>query len=539
MTTGSSEQPALPYTPAESHPLPNWGFHVIEFPGTIENIENAFTALGGEESIARAFSEELGSLELRFRPNDPFSHPLIGEVISTSNLVLKVTRRKRKKPTGPNGTFAPQDQEMKTEVVGTVTKTCRFRALADYQYIMDRDDPIFKLRQSMGNYDVQHIEIANIKLTFLPSILMKAFRYRESHIDKDNTQETNSNVPMGPSQAIIDEAARLPAESIARLRALFGYDTETTSTIPPPATSRPIWTRLAIFNSIPKSDQKILKYLLPQVAYLSVYGPWRGTWTRYGYDPKKDKQARMYQVITMRFVKKPQALARAKRLIGVQDPQGLIVRNRSSKEDDAGGDENANAYGKGPESHIFDGTLWKGAALLQICDITDPEVKKCLQGNRGVKKSCDWNKGGWLEISILHRIRDIVRNKIMVQSGRAGREISTNDFVEDDEGGEVEEEEEEEEERQAEAEGEAPASEAGALSDQGGGTDVDEAEVDDHVAGIGGSTSTKDIDKKVASKVDELMKTLQSSTSKGSELSKFGMGNVVDEDEFEFYDEED
>jgi ribosomal protein S11 len=41
------------------------------------------------------------------------------------------------------------------------------------------------------------------------------------------------------------------------------------------------------------------------------------------------------------------------------------------------------------DTHIFDGTIWKGAGTIQICDITDPEVLWLTQGTRGVRKTCD------------------------------------------------------------------------------------------------------------------------------------------------------
>jgi general transcription factor 3C polypeptide 5 (transcription factor C subunit 1) len=77
----------------------------------------------------------------------------MGDVIDTSNLLLKVTRRRRKRPSGPNGTWLERDETLTTAVVGIVTKTCRFRSMADFQYIVDRDDSMFKIRKSLGEYD--------------------------------------------------------------------------------------------------------------------------------------------------------------------------------------------------------------------------------------------------------------------------------------------------------------------------------------------------------------------------------------------------
>lgn len=60
-------------------------------------------------------------IELKFRPNDPFSHGIVGNVVSTKNLVLKVTRQVKK--SNPD----QQVGEMKAEILGQIKKTCRFR----------------------------------------------------------------------------------------------------------------------------------------------------------------------------------------------------------------------------------------------------------------------------------------------------------------------------------------------------------------------------------------------------------------------------
>ena len=37
--------------------------------------------------------------------------------------------------------------------------------------------------------------------------------------------------------------------------------------------------------------------LLPLVAYLMSNGPWRDCWIRYGYDPRLNREARLYKFI--------------------------------------------------------------------------------------------------------------------------------------------------------------------------------------------------------------------------------------------------
>ena len=64
---------------AEFFNVPSEEFHVIEYPGYVENLDNAINTLGGLEEIKKGFnSENLGALELKFRKNN-FAHPINGE----------------------------------------------------------------------------------------------------------------------------------------------------------------------------------------------------------------------------------------------------------------------------------------------------------------------------------------------------------------------------------------------------------------------------------------------------------------------------
>lgn len=63
--------------------------------------------------------------------------------------------------------------------------------------------------------------------------------------------------------------------------------------------TRPIWSRAALNHHFTGFKDK-LKYLLPLVAFYYTNGPWRCLWTKYGYDPKKHPEAKMYQTIDYR-----------------------------------------------------------------------------------------------------------------------------------------------------------------------------------------------------------------------------------------------
>lgn len=103
--------------------LPKRSFRVVEYPGIVKNPEKALKTLGGLDAIDEAFGKEtLGHMQLNYRPEDEFSHPINGEVVNTSNLVLCVTRKIHKASGIVESTTA--------EIVGVAEKTARFRSMA-------------------------------------------------------------------------------------------------------------------------------------------------------------------------------------------------------------------------------------------------------------------------------------------------------------------------------------------------------------------------------------------------------------------------
>ena len=139
-----SNDPAEAPTPTESqkcaptHELPTAHFYSIEYPGYVrlESVSKAIHALGGQSSVDRAFRRsaprEDSLFELNLRPDNPFSHPLLGDLVPTNNILLRVVKRKlKKRPPAPNdGDDGVQTVagEYTAVVVGVIPKTARFRS---------------------------------------------------------------------------------------------------------------------------------------------------------------------------------------------------------------------------------------------------------------------------------------------------------------------------------------------------------------------------------------------------------------------------
>ena len=133
----ASSSAAYPPSLAPSRPLPSAHFYSVEYPGFVRaaSAPLAIARLGGPPAIDAAFRRATGRdhaeplLELRLRPGDPYAHPVPGEVVPTSNVVLKVVKRTRKRRA--DGGQVQDDGavgEYTVEAVGVVPKTVRFRS---------------------------------------------------------------------------------------------------------------------------------------------------------------------------------------------------------------------------------------------------------------------------------------------------------------------------------------------------------------------------------------------------------------------------
>lgn len=122
-----------PSNEAPERNLPQTQFYSVEYPGYVQDasVTKAIDNLGGQAKLEQAFrrmapkTESL--IELALHPENPFAHPIPGDVVHTNNLVLKVTKRKRKRREGD-----AEDAvlgEYKAEIVGVTSKTVRFRSM--------------------------------------------------------------------------------------------------------------------------------------------------------------------------------------------------------------------------------------------------------------------------------------------------------------------------------------------------------------------------------------------------------------------------
>ncbi|VFQ75586.1 unnamed protein product [Cuscuta campestris] len=66
----------------------------VHYPAYPSSLQRAVETLGGSDAIAKARSSQTNRLELRFRPEDPYSHPAFGKLKLSRSFLLKITREK-------------------------------------------------------------------------------------------------------------------------------------------------------------------------------------------------------------------------------------------------------------------------------------------------------------------------------------------------------------------------------------------------------------------------------------------------------------
>nr|KAJ3421094.1 tau 95 subunit of transcription factor TFIIIC [Polyrhizophydium stewartii] len=373
---------------AESYPLPDATYYAIEHPGYAATAEKLILTLGGMQRVQQAFAQERGYIDLNFCPSDPFMHSIAGDILPTANLLLRVVRRTNKR-TG--------ETTIEHRVAGVVSKTCRFRALADFQFETDPTDPIVQLRHQMQDLDVEAFRkpIFDTKTqgisdqlnqlpppSFSRSEWPQEYKYTENpavklklegtdpagrpifrHVNESRVKRTQApifdptapSVPMHAPSWVSKKSALEPT-----LRELFEQ--------------RPVWTRIALINNIEIADYStdMLKDALPMVAYFCATGAWRSTWVRYGFDPRADRSSRVFQTLDLRAVKQAQ-YTRAKRVLTKKDAAAATAI-ASTREPDPSE--------RSRTSHIFDGQTYNALALFQMCDVTDPDMRNLIHSAR-------------------------------------------------------------------------------------------------------------------------------------------------------------
>ncbi|KAK2155681.1 hypothetical protein LSH36_233g01012 [Paralvinella palmiformis] len=295
-------------------------FLCVEYPGVVHDEEKMLKTLGGEDTISQVFKTKGQRLELRYRPDDIYCKPTCANKYSTASLLLKVRRVKKDSRLQSSG---HTEYEYSGDVIGIVDGVYKFTNLADFQYLpmssvmsdsgcrslrddlsLDRIRPlswikksnplhlpptIFSRIDSPSDYYYRDGITSNLisRESASDPNSITAFRRRRPHFTHIVMFET-PEIPTTPHQQAVRKVNRRKkiADLLEKVAEKFK--------------ERPIWTRMALAMNMDYTAQ-YLKTILPAVAYYMLTGPWRRVWIRFGYDPRTEPGAKIYQVVDFRI----------------------------------------------------------------------------------------------------------------------------------------------------------------------------------------------------------------------------------------------
>ncbi|XP_076025635.1 general transcription factor 3C polypeptide 5 [Genypterus blacodes] len=419
-------------------PLQERRLACVEYPAVVRNVDKMLETLGGEKAMTKIYSHPKRRLELRYRPHDPFSHSLCANRSPSSNLLLRVRRRVRKKD--------PRDTQVHIDALGVIGTTYKFQGLADFQCLAVHADggkssslydkillhqsqnqqffeepipyflppAIFSRLDSPVDYfyrhDLQHNQGPAHKKNFI-----SLTRARRPH----NAVFVSYNEAVVPAEAL--EAAKVNWERVC----LKETDKQTEIQLKQMFESRPIWSRNAVKANIEIHPDK-LKLLLPLVAYYMVTGPWRSLWVRLGYDPRKSPESKKYQILDFRIrcsSKHGYSLSdmpvKAKRssfnytlpiAISKVGPQAASLLDLPVQEGPSGSRESLLVkYQLKESSYIFrEGMLPPHRQMFyQLCDLDVDSIKTAFERNDGKESGCD-ERDGWCVLGTTDELRDMM-----------------------------------------------------------------------------------------------------------------------------------
>ncbi|XP_014223258.1 general transcription factor 3C polypeptide 5 [Trichogramma pretiosum] len=205
----------------------------------------------------------------------------------------------------------------KLKVLGKVDTEFRFTSLCDFQYLpitknkenptvdeciyekiypvglppyswMTDDVPLFLPPAAFSRMDsIQQYSLKSDVIGNEENLVIGKTRKRRagfSNFINFNAPDVPRNPPKG-----IETALRVKFLQSSHVEKMKKYFDE-----------RPIWSKTALMYVSGFSNEH-MKVLLPAVAYYFMTGPWRITWVKLGYDPRKDPEARKYQTLDYRL----------------------------------------------------------------------------------------------------------------------------------------------------------------------------------------------------------------------------------------------
>lgn len=352
---GSEPEPCAPYAAAPIYPLPTASAVRVDYPGFVANTDKVLESLGhARGDLARTLEGKRGNLDFWPRPHDSMSHPVEGNCVPASALLLRV-----RKPIRRSGQPPVTEQDCEISVVARLDKAHKFDGMSDFQYLGDLSR--YRGTSDLGQRFIDQVVSDDAEaehgkpgqvLDLGPPKFSRTDTPRDYAYKPNPYAKGNRNGEMAGMENQVGRRAgkhATPANSLRNVAVDYLHG-DPILAAPPPGigapgnderqqklvdlfAERPIWSRLALRTAAPEVNTEALKKFLPCVACYFVNGPWRLLWCRYGFDPHTNFSARRYQMIDFRM---PRGLEPAKMLLRPTEVAGDQKKRRNRKNASAG-----------------------------------------------------------------------------------------------------------------------------------------------------------------------------------------------------------
>ncbi|KAG6732938.1 hypothetical protein I3843_01G194500 [Carya illinoinensis] len=299
---------------ATSGVLPSSEAFAVHYPGYPSSTARAVKTLGGTEGILKARSSQSNKLELRFRPEDPYSHPAFGELRPCDNLLLKIAKKESSTDGG----------QVCADIVARIPEAYHFEGMVDYQHVVAVHADVAKRRKKRNWAEMEdpHFEkggLMDVDQEDVMILLPPLFSLKDmpenlalrppptlsSKTKQDEVVQQDWKMDMEPVLAIDFNIKEIPKRVNWEGYVPQGSDQwEWQMLLSNLFDERPIWPKESLTERLLDKGLtftvEMFRRLLSRIAYYFSSGPFLRFWIRKGYDPRKDPDSRIYQRIDFR-----------------------------------------------------------------------------------------------------------------------------------------------------------------------------------------------------------------------------------------------
>ncbi|MED6193816.1 hypothetical protein PIB30_022864 [Stylosanthes scabra] len=330
----------------------NQGF-VVHYPGYPSTLSRAVDTLGGIQGILKARNSQSNKLELRFRPEDLYSHPAFGELHPCKGFLLKISKRKlcsghdakvigcvpgnrmenerqgnqseseglTKDDKIEDCISADKEAKLCADIVASIPEVYCFNGMFDYQYVVPVHEEVARRKKRNrseleephfdegGLMDVDHEDIMLIvpplfapkdmpeNLVLRPPATSNSKRRQEEIVQPHLEMDTE------PVLAIDFDIKDILFQLVPKIVNWEEYipqgsdQWESQMAVSRMFDKRPIWSKDSLIECLHDKglsfSHAMLRRLLSRISYYFSSGPFLRFWIKKGYDPRKDPDSRM------------------------------------------------------------------------------------------------------------------------------------------------------------------------------------------------------------------------------------------------------